>query len=64
MGGGHATGWGWGRRGGPVAWSDGGARSCMRQGRPGADERAPATVLGGLNLIQSQIQIDSNHLNF
>jgi hypothetical protein len=40
IGGGHAAGWGWGCRGGPVAWSDGGARSCTRQGRPGADERA------------------------
>jgi hypothetical protein len=75
--GGHMTGRGWGRRGGPVPRSGGvagigpkpmraggSARACVRWGRPGAEERASATVPGGLNLIRIQFQTDSNHLNF
>jgi hypothetical protein len=42
----------------------GATRSCTRQGRLGADERAPATIPGGLNLIRTQIQTDSKYLIF
>jgi hypothetical protein len=42
----------------------GDTRSCARLGRSGAEERATAAIPGGLNLIQTQIQTDSNHLNF
>jgi hypothetical protein len=57
VGGGHAA-----RRGWALARTS--ARGCTRQGRPGSDKRALATVPGGLNLIQNQIQTDSNHSNF